>query len=193
MFIQTDTIGKYYKINNSDNYIMCLSDYGYEFGDKIIIEITSNGDLVKSERFSVGVNTCCWYNEYEGFSKYGDFFGIKVCGTGSGHCSSRLYLFKEVTPQDSINDDIPLNCWSNSDSGDDSTPYDSYTSSMEIKKDELVILYVLESGTYTRNEKTKKLDFKIDSSEKFAIRYFYKNGKWDTEDKDKLEKLEQCY
>jgi len=186
LFKQTDTIGKYYRIENSNNYMMCLIDYGskYDFETHLVIEITSDGKLVKSERFFHGNYPCCWGNNYDGFSKYGDFFGIEICGTGSGYCASYLHLFKEVTPQDSINS-IRLNCWAYIDSDDDEASYASITSNMEIKKDELLLHYVLIYGTLDENYGWGK----IHSSEKFAIRYFYKNGKWDTEDKDKLKVL----
>jgi hypothetical protein len=187
---QTDTIGKYYRMENSDNYMMCLLDIGrnYDFETHLIIEVTSNGKLVKSERFFHGNYACCWNNDYKkGFSKYGDFFGIEICGTGSGHCSSWLHLFKEITPQDSIFP-IPFECWSSYEE-----LFGRFSSlNIEIKKDELEIYYVSESGTYEYNEKNKDFDFKIDSTEKFSIKYFYENGKWDTKDKENLEKLEQC-
>jgi hypothetical protein len=194
---QNDTIGKYYRIENSNNFMMCLIDHGskYDFETHLVIEVTSNGELIKSERFFHGNHPCCWNNYYDGFSKYGDFFGIKICGTGSGHCSSRLYLFKKVTPQDSINF-ILLNCWSVGDFVDsgESSLYDSYTSSIDIKKDKLVIHYVSESGTHKYNEKTKDLDFKVNRTEKISIEYFYENEKWETKDRENLEKLEEwCY
>jgi len=193
IYKQTDTIGKYYRLENSDNYIMCLiyfnpKDY---FETHLVIEITPNGELVKSEEFIHGHYSCCWNNAYNGFSKYGDFFGIKTCGTGSGYCSGQLYLFKNVISQNSA-DWIPFECESYGVYDDDFAII-YYTSNIEIKKDEFIFHYVLKYGDVEYNEKNKTYDFKSPHIKEFSIKYFYENGKWNTNDKDNLEKLDSCF
>jgi len=188
---QTDTIGKYYKIENSDNYIMCLIDLGsiekYDFETHIIIEIDAKGELLKSERFLHWHSSCCWDNHYDGFSKYGDFFGIEICGTGSGFCSSRLCLFKEVMPQNSVFY-IPLRIWFSSEYS-----FLHLYSSIEIKENELIIHYTKEAGEVQENETDDFFNIKIDYTDEFSIKYFYENGKWDTKDKSKLKELEDSF
>ena len=185
---QSDTIGKYYRMGNSDNYIMCLANYGdtiYGHIQPIIIKIGSNGELVKSEKFYHRL--CGRVNEYSNFSKYGDIFSIELCCRGPGFCSSDLYLFKDVTPFDSITP-IPFMCWFADGEIDD---FSSFTSKMEIKNDELSFHYVLESGKYKYNKKKGKSDFKVHYRKEFTIKYFYENGKWITNDSDNLKELEQ--
>jgi hypothetical protein len=183
---QTDTIGKYYRMENNNHYIMCLVDYsGYCYENHIIIEINENGELLKSERFFHG-NYFPWNNVYDGFSKYGDFFGIK---TGAGLASSVLYLFKEVTSQDSI---LPIyfSC---------GTPnfecffFYFHTPFMEWKKDELILHYTFEEREVKYDEKRDDFITKIHNRSKFTINYFYENGKWNTTDKDKLKELEDYF
>ena len=176
-FNPTDTIGKYYKMENN-NYIMCLIDpaaLSEDFAENhIIIKINSNGELLKSETFSHHYNYRCWGNAYEGFSKYGDFFGLKICGDGAGWTYTHLCLFKEVIPQDSI---PPILFRGNFYIWGDIPFYLNYhIISMKINKNELLIHY-----NYERTEKRKTDEGNIE------IKYFYENGKWDTKDKKKLE------
>ena len=190
LFKQNDTIGKYYRMENN-NYIMCLIDYGsqkeYWFETHIVMEIGAKGELVKSERFFHGNYPCCWNNAYEGFSKYGNFFGIQICGTGSGFCSSDLYLFKEITPQDSISS-IPFSCYVMIDDVI-ATFHTFYTLSVELKKDVLIINYILKEGTEQSNKKKGNNTYKVQIIDEFEIRYFYENEQWHTKENDKLEKL----
>lgn len=59
-----DTIGKYYRIENSDNYLMCLP-YSVDFFKPkyLIIKISSDGQLQKSEKYDFG-NIPDWNNYY---------------------------------------------------------------------------------------------------------------------------------
>ena len=188
LFNQTDTIGKYYKIENSDHYIMCFIDYGsqkeYLFETHIIIEIDANGNLLKNERFFHGNYPCCWNNLYDGFSKYDNFFGIQICGTGSGFCSSCLCLFKEVIPQDSIFP-IPFNYWD----GMEGFFFHFYTLKMKMKKDELILHYILEKGKM-KYDKNDEIYLKTKHRNKFNIKYFYEDGQWKTKDTEKLKELD---
>ena len=183
LFNQTDTIGKYYKIENSDHYIMCLIDYGlYGIETHIVTEIDAKGKLLKSERFFHGNYPCYWYNTYDCFSKYGDFFCIKAYGSWFSSCA--LYLFKEVTPQDSITP-IPFDYWG----GEEDNFSSLHVLSMEIKKDELIVHYILENVEKKYDEKKEDFITTAQHRSKFKIKYFYENGQWETTNK----KLKECF
>ena len=188
LFKETDTIGKYYRIESSNNYMVCLIDFGseYDFATHLIIEINGKGELVKSARFRHWNYPCCWNDFTSGFHKYGDFFGIEICGTGSGFCSSNLHLFKEVTPQDSIFR-IRLGLWFNYDENNATR---LSVSNMEINKDEFILHYVLDYGILEHDEKSDSYNFKMKERENFQIKYFYENGKWNTKDTANYAKLD---
>ncbi|RZJ69373.1 MAG: hypothetical protein EOO45_13670, partial [Flavobacterium sp.] len=97
----TDTIGKFYLTGNG-NYLTCLEDLIHpdRYPVLLLIEYTPDGKVLRTEPFSGGMHLCCWDNAYDGFNKHEDgYFSIKTCGTGSGHCSSSLHLFKGFGPQ----------------------------------------------------------------------------------------------
>lgn len=185
---QMDTIAKYYRKGKSDHYIMCIFEcpmivqkspslLSYD-----VIEINSDGELIKKERFL----PAHWrkIDYYNGFSKYGDFFGITVFRIWVGAVDSYLFLFKDVIPQDSIRPILLLY---------DAPPEGSrcavhvFTSKMDIKKDELIFRYKKEidkqrkNGVWIKKYRTKK----------YTINYFYEDGKWIKKNKDidKLKKL----
>ena len=189
LFNENDTIGKYYRIENSNNYMVCLIDYGCAeeslFETHLIIEINGKGELVKSARFRHWNYSYCWNDFTSGFHKYGDFFGIEICGTGLGFCSSNLHLFKEVTPQDSIFG-IPLGLWFNYDKNNTTR---LSVSNMEINKDEFILHYVLVYGKLKYNKKSDSYYTKMKKREIFQIRYFYENGKWNTKDTANYERI----
>jgi|GEM_PF-1868087 len=95
-------IGKYYK-DVSGDYIACMVDYSSDFETHLVMQIDPKGQLKSSQRFHHGNYACCWTDLTSGFRRYGRYYAISTCGTGSGHCSEYLYLFERLTPQDSIN------------------------------------------------------------------------------------------
>ena len=97
-FQSTDTVGKYYRIPERAGYLVCASQLSHDEGHTLA-EIGTDGRVVRAEPFYHGNYACCWTGYREGFRKYGDFFGLKICGTGSGHCADYLFLFQEVIPQ----------------------------------------------------------------------------------------------
>ncbi|RYD80371.1 MAG: hypothetical protein EOP53_08130 [Sphingobacteriales bacterium] len=98
-----DTIGKFYKIKETGNYYLCLLDVSSKnnWATHLILELNKNNEIIKTERFTHSNYHCCWKNDYEGFNKYGEYFGLKIFGTGSGYCATYLFLFKELLPQKS--------------------------------------------------------------------------------------------
>lgn len=178
-----DTIGKYYKVRETGSYFYCSIDLTkkYTFETHLLIEINPVGEILKSERYFHGNYPCCWDNYYEGFNKFGDYFGLKTCGTGSGYCASYLYLFKDILPQEKQNS-IPQSYWSSLGAGGLSQ---SFSSEMEFKKDKLVLHYKLEDG-----ELDDSSNFKIKKTKTFDVNYVFKNNKWTTNDSSKFEGLD---
>ena len=174
-----DTIGKYYKDYASNNYFMCFVDLTkkYSFETHLLMEVKGNGEILKKERFFHGNYPCCWKNYYEGFSKYGEYFRIKTCGTGSGYCASYFYLFKEILSQESQNS-IPKEYWSSS------LITQHLTSQMELKDNELTMHYKLETGELYDS------DFRVNETKTFDVKYLFKNKKWTTNEESKFNGLD---
>lgn len=181
-----DTIGKYYKKENSPNYYLFLNDIlNAKLGSsQFILEVDSEGNIIKSERFINGFYLCCWNNKYDGFGKLKDYFFIKCCGTGSGFCSSNIYLFKEIFPQDKLNT-ITQEVWSSLCAQGKKSPLScSIDSKIEIKPKSLVFHYKYEKGIITKSNK-----FKIKETENFDIEYVLKDKSWIALDSTKLDKI----
>jgi len=175
-----DTIGKYYRNGRSNNYFLCVIDLSkkYTFETHLLIEARPNGKILKKERFNHGNYSCCWTNYYDGFNKYGEYFGLKTCGTGSGYCASYRYLFKEITAKERQNA-IPESCWSSFGITQ------NLTSKMELKNDTLVMHYKLEKG-----ELNDSSDFNVNETKIFDVKFVFKNKKWITGEKKKFDGLD---
>ncbi len=179
---ENDTIGKYFRKNNSSNYIACLYNCGSEstFEYHNILELDSLGRLIKYEKYTHGNYPICWENYYGGFDKYGEYYGINICGTGSGYSASYLCLFKEISPKDSL-ELIPSDYWSSFSKGGLS---ESLNSTMDLKGNVLMMHYTFERGKLDDNS-----NFKAKTSRKFSVKYFYKNKKWTTKENYKFKGL----
>jgi len=177
-----DTIGKYYKKDNSKEYIICLIDLTAKitFETHLLMTINSEGNLIKSERFYHGNYPSCWSNRFEGFKKIGNLYFLKVCGTGSGYSSSKIYIFREIKPQTEQNP-IVEGYWS-SFSNDGLSEY--LTSEMEIKNNYILMHYRIEKGELKLND-----NFKPKTIKKFDVKYILVNNKWMATDSSELKKL----
>lgn len=178
-----DTIGKYYKIRETGNYLCCVLDVGQEgeFETHLLLEIKPNGTPIKTERFLHGNYPCCWGNHYEGFNRYGDYFSLKTCGTGSGYCASYLYLFKTLKPQEAQNS-IAESYWS-AFSGDELVH--SLTSTLEVGPDSVVMHYRLKKGILGDDS-----NFKIKETDIFDVAYHWNDHTWIATDSTKLKTLD---
>ena len=179
-----DTIGKYYRVENGEYYIVCLVYYSSSYDKHIhsIIEVSAQGELIKSEKFYLG-NFPNEIKPYNNFYRYGDFFALTNKGKyGIGErYNTGIYLFKEVLPRDSITY-IPF-----FNSHDMIDEVRLYSASMKIEKDKLTLYYKLEKGKWI--DENRKI-FTISQKRKLTIKYHYQNGKWNTKDKRKLKKIE---
>lgn len=178
-----DTIAKYYKITETGHYYYCSIDLSGKdpFETNLLIELTSDGEIIKSETFLHGNYPCCWGNYYDGFNKYGEFYGIDICGTGSGYCATYLFLFKNLIAQDSQKL-IPVKYWSLFGLGGQSQ---SFSSSMEIDKEVIIMHYRLDDV-----ELDDSLIFNIKKSREFDVKYSFIKGIWTTNDTAKFEGLD---
>jgi hypothetical protein len=181
----SDTIAKYYKDQETGHYFICSIDYSniYNFETHVIFELNKIGELVKKERFFHGNYPCCWNNYFSGFNKYGTFYGINICGTGSGYCAKYLLLFKNLIPQNSQKL-IPIEYWSNSGEGETQ----SLGSFMIIEKNEIWMHYKLDIGILDDS-----LNFKIDNTREFNVKFKLNQEIWEMEDSTLFEGLDLWY
>lgn len=173
----TDTIGKFYRMENG-NYLAFVYDvihpdrYLY-----MLLESTPNGTVLKSEPYWSGMHQCCWENGSLGFKKYANgYFGTQSCGTGSGHCSSYIYLFKNFTPQ---GHGICSYIWTGWCVGGEIAC--NLTSDMKIKNDTVTMHYTMQHLKERRNGKYKVID-----EEKFDIKYVAHKQVWIALDSTKI-------
>ena len=184
---ENDTIAKYYKRTDNGNYVIAV-EYcflGYYCNSNILIEISSQGKLLKKE---------IYYHCYSGrllgnFNKFGDFFGLKLssCSMG-GYYIVSLCIFKEIAPVDSLNQ-IPFWCYTAET--DDDTIENKHVSwgcdgtIKKIENDSLIISYFPKAYISEYGEDSEE----IIEKEPFDILYIYKNNQWHVADKGEYEKL----
>lgn len=190
----TDTIGRYYRIENSDHYLMCLP-YSLDFFKPkyLIIKISSDGQLLKSEKYDFG-NIHHWDSYYKDFFKKDPFFYIVAQGGGIIHSYGNLYLFEELPPQDSILC-IPL--------FEDIIFYKNikfshkkliktYFAPFEISNGELIVIYIFFNGKVKEvKDKDTIFSFRRFPAKKITVKYIYKNKKWITKNSKHLDKIEK--
>ncbi len=105
---ESDTIGRFFKSNETENLLFCIMDSQdtFDFETYVLIELKktnkNNFKLIAKERYFQGNYSCCWNNYYGGFNKFQNYFTFDCCGTGSSFCGTHTYYFKNVVPQDSL-------------------------------------------------------------------------------------------
>lgn len=177
---ENDTLGKFYKKENSANYILFLKDLLNETSPcQFILEVDAKGEIIKSERYTNGFYLCCWDSNFDGFGKINDYFYLKSCGTGSAFCATQLYVFKDVIPQDEMNPIIksvfnglcyigkkkPMAC--------------VLDAKIETKPNSLLFHYEYKKGISRNGKKYKEI-------ENFDIEYTLINKSWVANDSTKL-------
>jgi len=156
------------------NYFTCIAIPGEAV--HIVAEINPIGKVIRHELFGLGRHHCCWDNAYEGFKKHGKYFSIKTCGTGSGFCSSELYIFDTLIAQDQQNSILKY-FWSSTCVGKYSC---NFYSDMEIRNDTIFMHYTSEKGVLKKR-------FKIRKTEQFDLFFTGKNSKWIASDTTKFD------
>lgn len=196
-----DTIAKYYRKPKTDNFFICFIDLSleYDFETHLICEITSYGELLNYKRLFHGNYSCCWNNYYDGFQKYGDFFGVDICGTGSGYCSGNIHLFRHSVEQVDLFSALKMVSFMDCELDDPTYFYKS--SQYQVKQNLVKIRYSFEKSLmgYSNliDEKTGKI-YELDDlvvleelvMDEVTIRYFYNYGHWICLDSTNLQKLD---
>jgi len=173
----TDTIGKFYKLKNG-NYLACIEDIIHTDRPavKVLTELDKSGKVLRSEGYFSGMYFCCWINKYEGFRKYGSYFSLSTCSTGSAYCSESTHLFKAITPQNSGIYSFIFSGWCPS-----LETSCQLTSIMEIKNDTVTMHYKNEQIKEDEDGKTQ-----IIKTEKFDIKYINQENQWIALDSTKI-------
>jgi hypothetical protein len=178
----TDTIGKYYRSSKTGNYLCCILDVQdkFDFETHVLIELKLNKSgkysVVAKERYFHGNYPCCWNKYYDGFNRNGSYFTFNSCGTGSGFCSTYVYYFKSVRPQDKCKA-IPDGYWSSEETG-----MVQLTSLKKLRGDSLFCIYTLETAPRIGDTLGPK------EVETFSIHFLLNNGSFSCNEKllDKL-------
>jgi len=184
----TDTIGKYYKLDNGD-VILCSINHADDFETHILMQLNKldNGEigLVRHEEYSHGNYSCCW-NGFDGFNKKGDFFSLKLCYTGSGLCGADLYIFKYFKSQEEILfSKIPYDCWFGNETIKYAEEISMLSSTYDLINDSTLLFH------YSHNYYYKKERWAEPKSKKTIqcdAKYTYRDGNWITSDSSCLKK-----
>ncbi len=173
----TDTIGKFYRHHNG-NYIVCTKNIILvdQIEVHFVMEVEPDGNILRNEFFYDGMHLCCWDNMRDGFIRKDNYYFLKECGTGSGYCSTELYIFKELVSKDSLK---PLNINYFMAPGIDDRAY-QLQSDYTLHHNTLTVHYVLEKL------KDTKRGYKVRNRKKFTIEYLEKQGNWTATDSTKL-------
>jgi hypothetical protein len=176
----SDTIGKYFKLQSTENYIACIGDHTTSFTSYAFIEFKKDNEgisIIAKERYYQGNYSCCWDNFNDGFKRLGDFLCFKYCNTGSGYCSSKLILFKHVIPQN-VNG-ICVYTW-------EAFFGTSLTSTMTIKDSVLTVNYKLvKNKVITTDDNINYIPL---TKEYFKIEYFFNGSDWYSRDSTLIKK-----
>ena len=192
----TDTIGRYYRIENSGNYLICLPySLNYFQSKHYVIEVTPFGELQKSELYDFG-GSYQWNNYYKFFFlQNGCFLICAQGGYGAGmYYFRKLYLFKELVPQDSLTyiREGESKIFKKNKFSKKATIIHGYSGWTHVEKNKLGILYELYRGKVVKDKKDDKSTFQYNHKVKrLFVEYFYEDGKWSTKDTNKLKKIDR--
>jgi len=155
----------------------------YTFETHLLMKINSKGEITDTSRF-IHWNYPACLDGKEALNKYGDYYGISICQTGSGFGAEYVYFFKDFVKQE-IQNPILISLFSGF-----GYQTETLTSSIKIKNDIIKLDYEVEveySGTeeeYYHSKVGKK---------QFNVNYFLKNNKWETKDSAKFDVIESVF
>ena len=198
---ESDTIAKYYKRTDNENYLFAIKyDINELYHSHILIECSPKGKVLKKEVYYHGTRYA-FRNDYCNFYRLGDFFALEVSSNGFPSADVSLYLFKEVTPQDSLNR-IPIWSWDIFEEEDDENGHTIKitfiicSSTRKIQNDTLTVTYMSELGVFVpvENGNEDEEEFKIiEKKEPIDVIYVYKNRQWHVPDRESFRKLNNCF
>ncbi|MEY5047345.1 MAG: hypothetical protein RLZZ175_704 [Bacteroidota bacterium] len=150
----------------------------YTFETHLLIKINSKGEITDTSRF-IHWNYPACIDGKDALNKYGDYYGISICQTGSGFSAEYIYFFKDFVKQDKQNP-ILISLFSGL-----GYQTEIVNSSLKIKNDIIKLDYEVETTQETYETKVNLKQFKVD--------YFLKNNKWETKDSAKFEAIESFF
>jgi len=196
---ECDTIAKYYKKSNG-NYIFSIKyDVDGLYHSHILIECSPKGKILKKEIYYHGTMYCL-ENYYKNFNKFGDFFSLGICSGGMGSSDYFLYIFKEITPEDSLNM-IPFYCWISAEgfydemSDGKSKEMSCYGTIKKIENDSLIISYKQKYDIYVMTGKGRDIKSELLETierDSFDVLYIYKKNQWRIANREDYKKLGKC-
>ncbi|MBO9732497.1 MAG: hypothetical protein J7623_27895 [Chitinophaga sp.] len=160
----TDTIGKYYRLNDEVTYLACILHYTGDGRENLLLfETNSRGAVTKSFHYYYGVAHCCWMHAFDGFGRMGNYFFVRTCGTGTSMCTSELYLFKTALAQEAQQ---PVSEWYWMGSNAADPAIHGVSSVVNVQGDSVQVHYTVVAGV---------APMRTDS---FDITYHLLRGKW---------------
>ena len=130
-----------------------------------------------------------WSNNYGDFEKHGDYYSLKICGTGSGYYAGNITLFKGVAP---LTNTIPATVWSTM------CVFQAYekpalacnlTSTVSTKLDTVTLHYKLEHLELQEAEDAKDEKYTLKDTGFFDIKYIKKETGWVALDSTNFSKI----
>lgn len=178
----TAVMGKYYR-QPDGNFIACLLDpVGEVLPTHLLVELSPYDDVLKVARYIHWNHPCCW-ERGDGFMKRGNDYFLKICGTGSGYCSTNIYCFQHVVPQDSLSH-VVAGYWSYMGGMGTDNSW-SIESNSHVNGDTLWMYYKLEEFD---REDTVRLQPKDTTA--FTVMFLRDKKGWRATDSTLLEKYE---
>jgi hypothetical protein len=168
-----DTVGKYFTDSKTKNKLIL---FAFTFTQQnLLLEIDSSNSLINSHLFQHSIYNCCIDNINEGFRRLGNFYYVRVCGTGLGHCSTHFYLFpnfNKVSSEEFYEKSHTL-------STDNKENF--IQSKLEIFENKLLLNYYTYMVDYDKYDSISDT-YKKNDEKNTTIQYFYENGTWTTSD-----------
>lgn len=160
----TDTIGKYYRLNDEDAYLACILDHAVDGRENLLLfETNPQGVVTKSFHYYYGEAHCCWVSTFDGFGRMGNYFFIRTCGTGTAMCTSDLYLFKTASPQEAQQ---PISEWYWMGSNAADPAIHGVSSVLKVQGDSVQVHYTVEAGVAAV------------TTDSFDVTYHLLQGRW---------------
>jgi hypothetical protein len=195
-----DTVGKFYKMDSCNHYLVCLPKLLDQFKSLYwFVELDSTGQILKKEIFDLG--TLKWDHYYKEFTKFGELFSCTIHHGSFTYYSIDNVYFTHLAPLDSL-DKIRVLEWINyrklirSSKNSNTIEYYVYEWELEKMSDStshiLTCYYYLQRGYYVSKTKFRKGGFKLyPFKRKIKVRYTIKDNHIETEDQDKLKKIKR--
>jgi len=198
--IPKDTIGKFFRMDSSDHYLVCLPK-SLDFFRPLYLffEIDSTGKIIKKVTFNLGKSK--WKNYYKNFEKFQDIFVCSIHHAFFDYYSIDDVYFKQLAPLDSLAK-IRVCEWKTyqtlfrNPNKDNTKEYLVYKSILDKKNGlpyiSLTCYYYLQRGYYIGKTKNREPEFKLyPFKRKIKVRYILQDNKVETIDQKKLKKVKR--